>query len=493
VNAETRAIGLLGGRAHVRTLFLRLLGVIFLAAFLSLLAQVTLLFGSRGLLPACAHLDAVRHAASPLEAPTVFRLTCSDAALRGAALTGAGLSVALILNVAPRCCLLALWALYLSFVTVGQEFLSFQWDNLLLEAAFFALFVTPGGLRPRRAPAPHPAAVFLMLWLVFRLHVESGASKLLLGDPGWWDLTALVSYYETAPLPTVAGWYAHQLPVWAHRLCALWTFVVELALPLLILGPRRLRPPVCAALIATQASIVLTGNYGFFNYLSATLCLFVLDDGHLDRLARRLGRPLAPVPPRPRRRGPRAWAPVVAAAVLVPISVVPFVPLTPLAPALARWTTPIQRAVRPLHSLNAYHLFAQMTRVRREAVLEGSADGVTWHAYEFRYKPGDPKRPPPFVAPHQPRVDFQLWFLLLGRRTHPRYVDALLARLLEEPVVVAPLFSHSPFPGAPPRLVRVAVYRYTVTDGAARRATGAWWDRELEGYSRPLTADELRG
>lgn len=476
------------GHTHVRDLFLRLLGLVFLAAFLSLLVQVTVLVGSRGLLP-------VRDFLAPglrlLDAPTLFWLGSSDTALRAAAVAGALLSLVLIAGVAPRWCLLALWALYLSFVTVGQDFLAFQWDNLLLETALLAILVAPRGLRPRRDP-PHPLAIFLMQWLVFRLHVESGAAKLLLGDPTWRDLTAMVSYYETAPLPTWVGWWAHQMPLWAHRLCGLYTYVVELGLPLLLWGPRRLRAAVFLAMLGMQVSIVLTANYGFFNYLSMALLLFVLDDGHLAWLAARLGRSPAPAPP----RTTAAWRTVLlsaAAAGMLALSVVPFLPFVRAPGGLNRDLLPVRRAIAPFRSFNAYHLFAQMTLVRREPVIEGSRDGTTWLAYELRYEPGDPERPPPFVAPHQPRVDFLLWFLLLGGRSRAPYFDALLARLLEDPDAVASLLARNPFPDGPPRFLRVAVYRYRFTDLATRRATGAWWQRELTGTSPPLDAAALAG
>ena len=370
--------------------------------------------------------------------------------------------------------------LYLSFVTVGQDFLAFQWDNLLLETAVCALFVAPGSLRPRAAPPPHPLAVFLMLWLVFRIHVESGAAKLLLGDPTWRDLTAMATYYETAPLPTWIGWWAHQMPLWAHRACGVFVYGVELGLPLLIWGPRRLRAAAFAGMVAMQVAVLATANYGFFNYLSIALALWVLDDGHFGRAA---------VPHEP---PPRSFVLAIAVPVLVALSVVEFLPFLHPPAGLERHLLPVRRALAPFRSVNSYHLFAHMTLVRREAVIEGSADGATWLAYEFRYKPGDPARPPPFVAPHQPRVDFQLWFLLLGPRAGARYFEALLARLLTAPEVVAPLFARDPFPATPPRFVRVAIYRYRFTDVATRRATGAWWQRELEGRSRPLDAESLR-
>jgi hypothetical protein len=172
---------------------------------------------------------------------------------------------------------------------------------------------------------------------------------------------------------------------------------------------------------------------------------------------------------------------------------VPFLPFLPVPSRLSRELVPVHDLLDRVRSVNAYHLFAQMTLVRREAVIEGSADGAAWQPYEFRYKPGDVDRAPPFVAPHQPRVDFQLWFLLLGHRSAPRYFETLLRRMLETPSAVASLFSRNPFPSEPPRFVRVAVYRYRFTDLATRRATGAWWSRELEGYSRPLSRDQSAG
>jgi hypothetical protein len=466
-------------RAHVRDLFLRLLGLIFIAAFASLLVQAHVLFGARGLLPACE----VTSRTTLLQAPSLFLLDCSDRALVAAAVTGAVLGLGLAVQVAPRWCLVGCWLLYLSFVSVGRDFLGFQWDNLLLESAFFALFVTTRG-------EPHPIGVFLLQWLLFRLHVESGLAKLLLGDPTWRDLTALATYYETAPLPTWIGWWAHQMPLWAHQLTALGTYLVELVVPFAIWGPRRLRAAAFVLMVGMQVSIMLTANYGYFNYLSMALCLWVLDDGHLAAVARRVGVVLAPHP-EPARQPAATAALALVAAILVPLSVVPFLPLIPGTGALQARLAPVAALIGRLRSVNAYHLFAQMTRIRREPVIEGSADGVEWRPYHFRWKPGPVDRAPAFVAPHQPRVDFQLWFLLLGGRPAP-WVDTLLDRLLHDPAAVASLFADDPFPDGPPAAVRIAAYRYRFTDRATRRATGAWWTRELEGTTRPRYSGRQR-
>jgi hypothetical protein len=477
---------------RVRDLFLRLLGVGFTIAFVSLWVQLDVLYGHDGLLPVGEYLHALAATGNARFAPTVFWIASSDTALHVAALAGIVASLALAANVAPRFALVVAWALYLSFVNVGQDFLSFQWDNLLLESALFAFLLVPGGLRPRRAPAPHALAILLMRWLVFRLNFESGAAKLLTGDPTWRNLTAMVSYYETAPLPTWVGWYAHQMPLWAHRAASGFTLAVEVALAPLVFGPRRVRAAVVVVMTLFQLMVLLTANYGFFNYLSLALLLLVLDDGHLAWIAARCGVALAPAPP-PLASKRRTAMMLAATLVAVPISIVPFLPFVSRSAARAPALAPVRDVIEATRSINAYHLFAQMTLVRREVVIEGSDDGTTWQSYELRYKPGDPDRAPPFVAPHQPRLDFQLWFLPLGGRLRARYFDTLLTRLLVHPVAVATLFARDPFSETPPKFLRVALYRYRFTDTATRRASGDWWSRELVGTSQSLTAPPAGG
>ncbi|MCW5891026.1 MAG: lipase maturation factor family protein [bacterium] len=462
-------------RGRVRDLFLRCLGALTAIAFASLWVQLPLLLGSRGLSPACE--------VAP-RALSLLRFGCSDALLAATAAGGVLAGLGILLGLAPRLLLPVAWLLYLSLATVGGDFLSFQWDNLLLETLAFALLVAPRGWRPRGAPSPHPVGVFLMQWLCFRLHVESGAAKLLLGDPGWRDLTAMIAYWETAPLPTWLGWWAHQLPETAQKGFAAATYVVELGVPFLLFGPRLLRPLGFLLLAGFQLGVAATANYGFFNWLSLATCLWLLDDDHLAWLAARAGRPFVPAAPRaPQPLATAAYA--TLALVVVPLSLLPFSRFVGPLPAWAAPLVPVYRLVAPLRSLNAYHLFASMTYVRDEVVLEGSDDGVTWREYEWRWKPGDPARAPAFVQPHQPRADFQAWFLLLGARRGAPWFDTLLGRMLADPAAVASLWAHDPFDGRAPAQLRVAVYRYRFTDRATRAATGRWWERTLEGTTTP--------
>ncbi|MFP2912955.1 lipase maturation factor family protein, partial [Pyxidicoccus sp. 3LFB2] len=284
---------------RVRWAFLRLMGGTFFVAFTSLGRQVLGLYGTRGLRPVRERLAAERMAEPGRErwkwTPSVFWLDASDATLVRGCRAGQLLSLALMFNVAPRLTVSLLWGLYLSYVSVGREFLSFQWDVLLLEMGLLSALTAPGGLRPGLGrDAPSAMDVFLFRLLVFRLYFGSGISKLQSGDATWRELTAMNHYYETAPLPTRAGWYAHHLPPWFQRASTAATLGLETAVPFLVFGPRKVRQAAFWAFAELQGAILSTGNYGFFNYQSLTLGLWLLDDAALRRVLPLGGRGTGP-------------------------------------------------------------------------------------------------------------------------------------------------------------------------------------------------------
>jgi hypothetical protein len=143
------------------------------------------------------------------------------------------------------------------------------------------------------------------------------------------------------------------------------------------------------------------------------------------------------------------------------------------------------RSVSPLQIVNSYGLFAVMTTTRPEIVIEGSNDGATWLPYEFKYKPGDLSRRPAWVAPHQPRLDWQMWFAALGDYQSDPWIVRFLVRLLQGSPDVLRLLERNPFPDAPPHYVRAMLYQYRFATPAERRSTGAWWSRELKGVYVP--------
>ncbi|MBI4313985.1 MAG: lipase maturation factor family protein [Candidatus Omnitrophica bacterium] len=464
-----------------RWIFLRMLGCIYLIAFASLVPQIHGLIGQNGILPVQELLDAAGRQLGGDQArhlfPTLFWLNASDPALTFVCLAGIALSAALIIGLAQLPALIGLWICYLSLTIAGQEFLSFQWDILLLETGFLAIFFCP--LRwtpapPARETPPSQAILWLLRWLLFRLMFGSGMVKLASGDSAWANLTALTYHYQTQPLPTPLSWYFHQMPTGFHVFCAAFMFIVELLVPFLIFAPRRLRVWGCGIMIFFQIFIFATGNYAFFNILTIALCLLLLDDAVWPAWIRRLLRNEKPEPLRPFR-----WR----AAITIPVAImILFLSITPSLKFRSMDESGIlvqsYRWLAPFRLVNSFGLFAVMTTRRPEIIIEGSRDGRKWLAYEFKYKPGDVRHPPSYVAPHQPRLDWQMWFAALSNARANRWFMRLAQRLLEGSPEVTGLLKKNPFVGGPPRYIRATLYDYRFATPGERARDGAWWHRE---------------
>jgi predicted DCC family thiol-disulfide oxidoreductase YuxK len=465
------------GTSLTVSVYRRLLGVVFAVAFGSLLPQLSGLVGSQGILPVSETLRSI--ASDPALGPnrfwilpTLCWISSSNAFVLGLAIMGLLVSVALALEIWTVPCLIALWALYLSLAAVCREFLWFQWDGLLLEAAFLGMFLVPRGESSR-------GAVRSTRWLLFRLLVASAAVKLTSGDSSWRDLTALRYHYETQPLPTPVAWYFHQLPLAVHRVSAGITFLVEGLVPVLIFAPRRARFLAAGVIVAHQLLIALTGNYGFFNLLTIVLCVPLLDDGVWPRRWRE-GR---------KAGGGGGWPVWLRRPALVGVFLLSLVPLVGAFGTPLSWLGPLPAAYQlftPFRTVNQYGLFAVMTKERPEIRIEGSRDGVSWKTYEFEYKAGDPARAPRFVAPYQPRLDWQMWFAALSDYRSEGWLLRFCEELLRGSRPVLSLLRVNPFPEGPPRYVRAMVDRYRFTDAPTRRATGDWWRREPVGPYAPV-------
>jgi hypothetical protein len=309
--------------------------------------------------------------------------------------------------------------------------------------------------------------------------------KLASGDPTWLDLSALTYHYWTQPLPNPISPLFHALPAAFHELSAVIMFVIELLGPFLCWGPPPLRRAACASFVGLMGLLAFTGNYGFFQLLSVVLCLSLLDDDAIAWLTRgRLRLAEAPV----------HWTRWIVA---LPVALA----WTGLvAVRLALWVAPPEepsertvRAIRALsgwRTVNQYGLFAVMTTERPEIEFQGSDDGVIWKAYALRYKPGDVDRGPPIVAPHMPRLDWQLWFAALSACEDEPFVRNTAYRLLQGEPDVLGLFAVNPFPDEPPRYVRTVLYEYRFAgdpalDDEPDAEHGRWWTRRALGLYCP--------
>ncbi len=454
------------------SLFTRALAFIYLIAFASFGMQVRGLIGSSGIVPVAMYLRIAQQSlgqSALWKVPTLFWWIHGDFGLLSITWGGVALSAIAILarpgSKWQRAIFVVLFAYYLSIVTAGQVFMTFQWDLLLLEAGFLAIFLRAA--RPR---------VWLFQWLLFRLMFESGMVKLTSHDVTWRNLTALSFHHWTQPLPTVIGWFAAHLPQGAQQFSTVVVFAIELLLPFLIFAPRRAKQTAAFGFVGLQVLIFLSGNYTFFNLLTIALCLFLLDDRFFAGLRKKAAYVAAP-----EARSNR-W---ISGVLFVFVMTVSSIELASLFNPVATELAAIVEAQGPFGLVNGYGLFASMTTSRPVIEIQGSMDGERWEPYVFRYQTGPLNRMPGWVAPFQPRLDWQMWFAGLGNYRENPWLVRLLLQLLEGSKPVRALFEQEPFGGAAPKHVRAMVYDYKPTSIEELRRTGNWWTRELKGMYFP--------
>ncbi|WP_255945924.1 lipase maturation factor family protein [Streptomyces odontomachi] len=444
-----------------RLVFQRGLAAIYLVAFLAAARQFRPLLGSRGMLPIPAFVAQVPFR----RAPSVFHAHYSDRFFAGCAWTGCAVALALLagadgeLPLWGALLLWALpWALYVSIVNVGQTWYGFGWESLLLEVGFLAIWLGNGRV------GPPIVLLFLLRWALFRVEFGAGLIKIR-GDACWRRLTCLDYHHETQPMPGPLSWLFHRLPRPLHRVEVAANHVTQLIVPVLLFTPQPVASVAAALMIVTQLWLVASGNFAWLNWITIVVALAALD---LSPIAGERTQPAAP-----------AWYEAVVLAVTALILVLSWRP----ARNLFSRRQLMNYSFDPLHLVNTYGAFGSVSRVRQEVVVEGTAEAVPrsdddWQAYEFKGKPGDPRRWPRQFAPYHLRLDWMMWFAGLSPAYARSWFGGLLERLLEGDRDTLRLLHRSPFPAdRPPRLVRARLYRYRFTTPAELRATGACWER----------------
>lgn len=424
-------------------LFLKLLSLTYFFAFFSLHKQVLGLFGSKGIVPSSSF---------------------SDPFLKGSTLAGIILSVAAFLGIVPVVPLIILWCLFLLFYTTGYPFLSFQWDALLIEAGFAGIFFA--------IVTPPPLMLYIWMWvLLFRLMLTSGLVKWFSGCPSWHSFKALQVHFETQPLPNFGGYIAHHLKWLCGKFSVLAVFFLEGPAALLLLGTAEMRLVGGLLQLFLQGMIIATGNYAFFNLLTIALIATVFDDKYLP-----FNVSVQAVP---------------EGYLDIPLTIIgAFMILMNILVLLKQFLNIpyFSKAVHALSSwgiLNTYGLFAVMTTIRDEIIIEGTMDGFVWKEYHFKYKPGLLNAGISQVAPLHPRLDWQMWFAALGHWREESWFTAFIIRLLEPSKEVLALLAHDPFGGKAPISIRAKRYRYHFTTFEEWRKTGNYWTRQEIGMFMP--------
>jgi len=445
------------------------IAAIYFIAFLVALNQFRPLLGERGLLPVPGFVAYVPFRASP----SLFHWRYSDRLLLVVAWTGIVLAALVVAGLPDGWPLglemvvwVVLWALYLSIVNVGQTFYSFGWETLLLEAGFLAIFLGPAWTF---TPLP---LVYLVRWLVFRLEFGAGLIKMR-GDPCWRDLTCLYYHHETQPMPNPLSWYFHHLPRALHRVEVLGNHFAQLVVPVFLFAPQPIATVAGLVIVATQAWLVLSGNFSWLNVITIVLAFAAFDDAAL-------GRALPIARPALETSLPHEVLVILVTVLVVALSYRP-------AKNLLSSGQLMNSSFDPLHLVNTYGAFGSVTKRRFEVVIEGTLDpeptsASEWREYEFKAKPGDVRRRPPQYAPYHLRLDWLMWFAAFSSPRYHEWFMPLLAKLLEGDRAILRLLARDPFAGERPRVVRAQLWLYRFTTSAERRETGAWWHRS---YVRP--------
>src|SRR5437868_6234058 len=455
-----------------RWVFERLLAAIYLLGFLTAATQFPALLGEHGLLPAPRFLGL----ATFRETPSLFHAHYSDRLLQAVAWIGMAVAALLLLGAPqagpawlPMLAWLVLWALYLSIVNIGQTFYAFGWESLLLEAGFMAIFLGPA------SAAPPTSMLWLLRWLLFRVEFGAGLIKIR-HDPCWRNLTCLYYHHETQPMPNPLSWYFHHLPKPIHRLEVLGNHVAQLVVPFGLFAPQPVASIAGALIILTQAWLVLSGNFSWLNFLTMTLAISALDDRTLSLFLHVSVPTLSPLP---------LWWQVLVAAVTLLVLLLSYRAVRNL---ISRHQV-MNFSFDPFHLVNTYGAFGSVTKERYEIIVEGTANVAQgeagWRAYEFKGKPGDPRRVPRQFAPYHLRLDWLMWFAAMESPFRHQWFIAFVVRLLEGDRATLQLLRLNPFPDHPPAAIRANLFRYRFSSVDEWRKDRVWWVRTPAGEYLP--------
>ncbi|MEP7014686.1 MAG: lipase maturation factor family protein, partial [Verrucomicrobiota bacterium] len=469
----------------------RLLGFIYAVAFLVAANQLVPLIGGHGLTPATHLFKLVQDrygsgysAISHL--PTLFWFGSSDQALAMFSWVGFALSLVVLAGYANSIILALLWAMYMSIVHIGQIWYGYGWEIQLLETGFLSIFLCPllDG-RPFPQYRPPILVIWLFRWLGFRIMIGAGLIKLR-GDTCWRDLTCLYYHYETQPIPNPISRYIHFAPHWFHNIETAWNHFVEVIVPWFSFGPRPVRHIAGILLVTFQMFLIISGNLSFLNYLTIVPLLACFDDTFFRRIL-----PKALVERAEQAARGSQQPSHVGTAISVALSIlVAYLSIGPVL-NLASGRQIMNTSFTALDLVNTYGAFGTVGRERDEIIFEGteslSLAGAEWREYEFKAKPGNPSRRPPFVAPYQPRIDWQIWFAAMASPGEYPWTFHFVWKLLHNDRGTLSLIGKNPFPNVPPHYIRARHYRYQF----APLGEKGWWKRELIGeWLPPLSVDD---
>ncbi|CDW90774.1 UNKNOWN [Stylonychia lemnae] len=344
---------------------------------------------------------------------------------------------------------------FLSIITLWAMILSLLlfWDILLLEAGFLSIFFAPLWHTKLYNVSPSTSLVREVLrYLIFRLMFASGIVKLQSKCKTWWGLTALNYHFETQPLPHILSW------------------LLKISIPLdyfIEADDEEEKSLFFRAFDMIRSAIsynLLNPDYASYTYL--IFIIFSLTTVVFDSM-------------RWLSKNRDAIVKIMTTAISF-TTIMLFMYIVFLAQTFV-FLKGIQvepKNVRnyksqvglEMHQLlsnfqiaNSYGLFRRMTGVggRPEIIFYGSDDQQNWKEYAFNYKPGKIDQAPLIVSPHQPRLDWQLWFSALNVfNFQDYYLIHFIYKILNNDTHAKTFFSQNPFPNKAPKYLKIDLFHY---------------------------------
>ena len=198
-----------------------------------------------------------------------------------------------------------------------------------------------------------------------------------------------------------------------------WVLTIEIAIPLLIIGPQLLKRSACIYLISLQIFYIIFGNLGTYHWNIIALCILLLDDKfYLQTI-----RIFAPMKIRNSQfikkirnlsliKKKNNWKKRISFIFTILILILSIVPILSLAQGKIvppQQLIDVYRHTYPFKIVNIYTPFYCIYKDRYEIIVQGSLDAQNWKDYKSYFKPDLSLSSPTFHSPHISRLEYALW------------------------------------------------------------------------------------
>ena len=340
------------------------------------------------------------------------------------------LSILLFFLITPFFSLLFIAYLYSSLIFYFPTFLSYQWDFLLIETALVSMLLLSPKLfllNKHTTSSIYYYQTLPLILLSVRLFFHSGIVKLLSNSYFWSQLSALDYHLFSQPMPHLLSFYFHKFIV-TYNLSPFFVyliFVIELIIPFGLLA-KPYRKTSALILILFQIAIMLTGNFGYFNFLvCCPLIFFILVDFNYDKISLNQFS----------FKSLRFYSLLIAFLFI----------LNSTHQLVFKSSSPIlfSSIFRKVFLFNQYGLFANMTTDQKGIQVYTSTNHLDWDLLDLHYYDDNGYPELNVYQPYLPRIRWQMWFLAFPAQFGSKWFHSFLSTLGRNPYDLKTLVNQS--------------------------------------------------